>query len=105
MAHFKRFMFEFENCMYFTFFCEFHHKDVIERIASDHNIHISYPSTSSKTNIDEVDRMQDILQNNLKLFFHPSSPPCENLMNVMEINGFKLIHALQDRWIFHKVAT
>jgi hypothetical protein len=99
-------MFEFENCMFFTFFHEFLHKDILEGIASEQNIKILYPtlsSISSDIHNDKVDEIQDILQNNLKLFFNPSSPPCGKLIPVLETNGFKLIHALHDRWIFHKL--
>lgn len=103
MTQIKRYMFEFENCTYFTFFYEFHFKEIVQRISSQHNIHISYPTTSTKTYSDNDNNMQDILHNNLKLFFNPSSPPCTDIIKVLEENGFKHLYTEQDRWIFHKI--
>jgi hypothetical protein len=101
----KRYMFEFENCIYFTFFYEFLHKDVVERIAFEHNIHISYPITSTKPYNNDDNEMQDILHNNLKLFFNPSSPPSKDIIGVLENNGFKHLYSEYDRWIFHKITA
>lgn len=107
MAHFKRYMFEFypssENGMIFTFFHEFNHKEVVESIASQHNIHISYPTTPTKIYNENDNNMQDILHNNLKLFFNPSSPPGKDIIDILEENGFKHLYTEHDRWIFHKL--
>jgi hypothetical protein len=90
--------------MYFTFFYEFNHKDIVQHIAYEQNINISYPpSTNTYNDNDADDKISDILENNLKLFFDPSSPPCQYILDVLEANGFKQLHKLHDRWIFHKI--
>ena len=40
MVYFKNYLFEFEGCMFFTFFNEFQHLDTLEKIAQDYKIHI-----------------------------------------------------------------
>lgn len=100
MAFFKKYSFEFVGCMHFTFFKEFQHLETLETIAQDHKIHISYPTkTSYIENIN--DNLKEIHKHNLKLFYDPKSPPCEKLIDDLNLQGFKLQHKLYDRYIFH----
>ena len=87
MGHFIRYMYEFENCMFVTYFDECLHKELIQSLASQHNIHVFSPPVACDI-LYHNDEVQDILKNNLKLFFHPSSPPCSSIVTTFETNEF-----------------
>lgn len=100
MAYFKKYPFEFEGCMFFTFFNEFRHVETLEKVAQEYKIHISYPLKTNNYGMCN-DEIQYIYRNNLKLFYDPKSPPSDKVIDALNLQGFRLQHKLYDRYIFH----
>lgn len=96
-----RFPYDLKGCTFFTFFYEFEHLILLQKINLD--IHIEHPT--KPTNDFGNEDYQDIYKNNLKLFFHPSNPPCDNINQRLETAGFKRKTVLYDRWIYHYEKT
>lgn len=96
MSGIARFPYDFNKCMFISFFHEFEHLEKLQGINLD--IHIE----SRPQPIDDYGKpeIQDIHKNNLKLFFHPSNPPCNSINRKLEAHGFIRTAVLYDRWIY-----
>lgn len=84
--------------MFFTFFPEFLHLDILRSLNLGIDIH--YPKCDKMIDTDKPDLLE-LYRNNLKLFFQPGEQPSEDVLHKLEAFGFQRTFQEIDRWIFH----